>query len=66
MKGGLELGVGDERVVRLVMEEGMSQGTAQVLVKEDEEDSDPHSLVGAGEHSRSEVLRDDCSDRRRQ
>ena len=45
MKGGFEFGAGQMSAVRLVAEQGMCQGAAQALVKENEEDGDLHSLV---------------------
>ena len=38
MKGGFELDVGDQSGVGSVVKERIGQGTAQTLVKEEEED----------------------------
>ena len=46
MKGGVKFGVGSKSVVRSVVKERGSQGTAQALVKEDQEDGNLHTLVG--------------------
>ncbi len=46
MKGGFELGVGKLSAVGSAAEERMSQGTAETLVKKDQEDGDFHPLVG--------------------
>ena len=45
MKGCFELAVGMMSVVRSAAEERMSQGTAETLVKKDQEDGNFHSLV---------------------
>src|SRR5439155_23728748 len=45
MKGCFELAVGMMSVVRSAAEERMSQGTAETLVKKDQEDAHFHSLV---------------------
>ena len=45
MNGGFELGVREMSAVWSVAEQRMSQGTAQTLVKEDQENGDFDSLV---------------------